>query len=139
MGGFMMCENGIPSQILSQDTRKSKVTQIIYHIGAKNIVPPRITEEDIKDRSKGDAISKTFILLQTTWFVLQCVVRWWQRLPFTELEIVTLGFAMLNGITYGLWWHKPQHVGRPVFLEKRISGRGLDANSGYISTTFNIA
>ncbi|KAF8173471.1 hypothetical protein BJ912DRAFT_1147789 [Pholiota molesta] len=102
MGGFMLCESGRPIQTLP-----------------RVIDPPRITEEDIQDRSKGDAISKTLIVLQTTWFVVQCVARWSQRLPVTELEVVTLGFAMLNGITYGLWWDKPQNVGRPVFFERK--------------------
>ncbi|KAF9474833.1 hypothetical protein BDN70DRAFT_779290, partial [Pholiota conissans] len=64
-------------------------------------------EEDIKDRSKGDAISKAFVLLQTMWFIAQCISRWLAKLPVTELEVVTLAFAMLNIITYALWWHKP--------------------------------
>lgn len=91
---------------------------------------PLITEEDIQDRSKNDAISKTLIILQTTWFVMQCIARWFSHLPITELEVVTLGFAMLNGITYGLWWHKPQNVGRPVFLEiKRQTPQNKSDNS----------
>ncbi|KAF9473984.1 hypothetical protein BDN70DRAFT_997348 [Pholiota conissans] len=99
MGGFMLSDDGRP------------VTTGI-------IRPPRIMEDDIQDKSKGDIISKTLIILQTTWFIVQCIARWSQYLPVTELEIVTLGFAMLNGITYALWWNKPQSVGRPVFIER---------------------
>ena len=33
--------------------------------------------------------------------------------------MVTLGFALLNGITYAHWWHEPQNVGWPVFLERK--------------------
>ncbi|KAF8187997.1 hypothetical protein BJ912DRAFT_1059556 [Pholiota molesta] len=121
MGGFMLCESGRPIQTLTDDSRwwTKAETTLIRNIQQKVIDPPRITEEDIQDRSKGDAISKTFIILQTTWFIVQCIARWSQRLPVTELEVVTLGFAMLNGITYGLWWDKPQNVGRPVFLERK--------------------
>jgi hypothetical protein len=125
MGGFMLCKSGRPVQILIDGSREenNEETRLLWNIQQKVIDPPRITEEDIQDRSKGDAISKTFIVLQTTWFVVQCIARWSQRLPVTELEVVTLGFAMLNGITYGLWWGKPQNVGRPVFLEsKKPSG-----------------
>ncbi|KAF8188028.1 hypothetical protein BJ912DRAFT_408550 [Pholiota molesta] len=121
MGGFMLCESGRPVQTLIDGSRKenNEETRLLWNIQQKVIDPPRITEEDIQDRSKGDDISKTFIVLQTTWFVVQCIARWSQRLPVTELEVVTLGFAMLNGITYGLWWDKPQNVGRPVFLESK--------------------
>ncbi|KAF8173447.1 hypothetical protein BJ912DRAFT_910591 [Pholiota molesta] len=121
MGGFMLCESGRPVKMLIDGTWviNKDETRLLWNIQQKVIDPPRITEEDIKDRSKGDTISKTFIVLQTTWFIIQCIARWSQRLPVTELEVVTLGFAMLNGITYGLWWDKPQNVGRPVFLESK--------------------
>jgi len=35
----------------------------------------KISEEDIKDRSKGDILSKLIAILQTTWFILQCIAR----------------------------------------------------------------
>jgi hypothetical protein len=117
MGGFLLSEDGRPTQILAGESARDQESRIIWNIQNGRIDPPRLTEEDIKDRSKGDAISKTFIILQTTWFIVQCIARWSQRLPVTELEVVTLGFALLNGITYGLWWNKPQNVGRPVLLE----------------------
>ncbi|KAF9484238.1 hypothetical protein BDN70DRAFT_850025 [Pholiota conissans] len=117
MGGFMLSEGGRPIHTLNWKWKAGKDVQLLHNIQNEIIDPPRLTEEDIQDRSKGDAIAKTFILLQTTWFIVQCIARWLQHLPVTELEVVTLGFALLNGITYALWWHKPQNVGRPVFLE----------------------
>ena len=33
----------------------------------------RIREVDIQDRSKGDLLSKLIAILQTTWFILQCI------------------------------------------------------------------
>ncbi|KAF9474067.1 hypothetical protein BDN70DRAFT_816330, partial [Pholiota conissans] len=115
MGGFMLSDNGRPIHILIDGSSPETPNglQLIHNIKEGIISPPRITEEDIQDRSKGDIISKTIIILQTTWFIVQCLARWSQHLPLTELEIVTLGFAMLNGITYALWWNKPQNVGRP--------------------------
>ncbi|KAF8171311.1 hypothetical protein BJ912DRAFT_911624 [Pholiota molesta] len=116
MGGFMLCEDGRPIQTLA-DT--AIPTTLMWNIDNDMIDPPRITAEDINDRSKGNAISKAFVILQTTWFIAQCLARWSNRLAVTELEVVTLAFATLNGITYGLWWYKPQNVGRPVFLESK--------------------
>ncbi|KAF9473615.1 hypothetical protein BDN70DRAFT_964162, partial [Pholiota conissans] len=120
MGGFMLSHNGIPMHILIDGSHLTtpKELQLIKSIEEGIISPPRITKEGIQDRSKGDIISKTIIILQTTWFIVQCIARWSQHLPVTELEVVTLGFAILNGITYALWWNKPQNVGRPVFLER---------------------
>jgi len=79
---------------------------------------PTITENEIQDRSKADVFSKGIVLLQTTWFIVQCIGRFTTKLAVTELEVVTLAFAVLNGITYWLWWDKPSDVRRavPVYL-----------------------
>ncbi|KAF9474057.1 hypothetical protein BDN70DRAFT_962619 [Pholiota conissans] len=106
MGGFMLCEDGKPVQTLRGG---NSPRGIIYYIRNGTILPPKITKDDIQDRSKGDTISKALIILQTTWFAVQCIARWSQRLPVTELEVVTLAYALLNGITYALWWKKPQN------------------------------
>jgi len=74
----------------------------------------KISEEDIKDRSKGDILSKLIAILQTTWFILQCIARGQQKLTLTELELVTLALASLNAITYVFWWHKPLGVQVPI-------------------------
>ena len=70
------------------------------------------------DRSKRDLFSKGFAVLQTTWFITQCIARAAYGLTITELEIATLAFAVLNGLLYFLWWNKPQDVAcpAPVYL-----------------------
>jgi len=78
-----------------------------------------ISVEEILDRSKGDMLSKGIVLLQTGWFILQLLARVAQRLPITGLELVTLAFAILNFITYGLWWNKPLCVQCPIILGKK--------------------
>ncbi|KAJ7578648.1 hypothetical protein C8J56DRAFT_1030957 [Mycena floridula] len=47
-----------------------------------------VTEDEIKDKSKGDALSKGLAFLQVLWFITQCVGGQLQRLPITALEIV---------------------------------------------------
>ncbi len=71
---------------------------------------PYYTENELMDRSKGDALSKGIALLQTLWFVTQYITRAASNLPLTELETATLAFAMLNIATSILWWHKPLNV-----------------------------
>lgn len=58
------------------------------------------------------------MLAQTLWFVIQCIARGTQRLPLTELEVVTLAYAMLNFFIYGFWWDKPRNVECPIRLYK---------------------
>ena len=67
----------------------------------------QITEDEISDRSKGDGLSKLIFVLQSSWFIVQCIARHIQGLALTQLELTTLAMASLNGITCILWWHKP--------------------------------
>ncbi|KAF9552886.1 hypothetical protein CPC08DRAFT_646337 [Agrocybe pediades] len=71
---------------------------------------PKITGEEIDDRSKGDAVSKAITILQTTWFIIQCIGRGAQGLAITELEIGTVALCSLNAIIYFFWWHKPLDI-----------------------------
>ena len=85
---------------------------------------PCITENEIRDRSKGDVLSKALVVIQAGWFVLQCIARRIERLPTTELELVTLAFAALNFMTYGLWWNKPLNVQCPVCVRRKGETEG---------------
>ena len=86
---------------------------------------PDITQREIRDRSKGDVLSKSLVILQTGWFVVQCMARGVEHLPITELELVTVAFATLNFVTYLFWWNKPLNVERPfrVLLKKPMADR----------------
>ena len=75
---------------------------------------PVPTEEEIKDKGKSDWLAKSLVLLQTSWFVMQCIARAIERLPVTHLEIVTLAYAAMNFVIYAFWWNKPLNVNRPV-------------------------
>ena len=72
------------------------------------------TEAEIKDKGKSDWLAKSLVLLQTSWFVMQCIARAIEHLPVTHLEIVTLAYAAMNFVIYIFWWNKPLNVNRPV-------------------------
>ena len=72
------------------------------------------TEAEIKDKGKSDWLAKSLVLLQTSWFVVQCIARGIKHLPVTHLEIVTLAYAAMNFVIYVFWWNKPLNVNRPV-------------------------
>jgi len=103
MGGFILHERGKAVRILEAEDLEELSE-------AGKIDWPTITEEEIADRSKGDYLSKTIVLFQTTWFIGQCIARGAYKLALTELEVVTLAFAILTGVIYYLWWDKPLDV-----------------------------
>ena len=72
------------------------------------------TEAEIKDRGKSGWLAKSLVLLQTSWFIMQCIARGIKHLPVTHLEIVTLAYAAMNFVIYVFWWNKPLNVNRPV-------------------------
>ncbi|KAJ7704545.1 hypothetical protein B0H17DRAFT_13449, partial [Mycena rosella] len=74
----------------------------------------KIDTEDIMDKSNGDALSKGVALVQGLWFTVQCLARFSQHLPVTELEVTTLAFAVVNIFIWLLWWSKPLDVQRPI-------------------------
>jgi hypothetical protein len=53
-------------------------------------------------------------ILQTTWFITQCVARGQQRIALTELELVTLALASLNAVPFAIWWLVPLGVQDPI-------------------------
>lgn len=74
------------------------------------------TVDDINDRSKGDALAKTFVVVQTLWFIGQFIARAAQRMTITELEVTTVAHAAFTGILYFCWWDKPLDVRRPIVV-----------------------
>lgn len=75
-----------------------------------------IDKKDIKDKSKGDVLSKGVALAQGIWFITQCLARVHQGLVVTELEVATLAFAVVNVVIWLLWWNKPLDVQRPIVI-----------------------
>ena len=67
----------------------------------------RVTDDEIANTAKGDALSKTIFIVKTSWFMVQCITRAVQGLALTELELTTLALASVNGFTLLLWWKKP--------------------------------
>lgn len=107
MGGFMLMDGNVNKGVLTAQRFQEL-------LGQKKINLPTITEEEIQDRSKGDGLSKTIAIAQTTWFIVQFFLRKKYGLLTTELELITLALAFFNGAIYLLWWPKPLDVRCPI-------------------------
>ena len=84
------------------------------------------TKAQIEDKGKSDWLAKSFVLLQTSWFVMQCIARAIKHLPVTHLEIVTLAYAAMNFVIYIFWWNKPLSVNQPVRVFRKSDPRMAD-------------
>ncbi|KAF8998782.1 hypothetical protein BDQ17DRAFT_1543855 [Cyathus striatus] len=88
---------------------------------------PNITKEEIQDKSKADGLSKIVFLIQTLWFVIQCIGRRAQGLPLVQLEVVTLAIISSTSVLSLLWLNKPFDVRHPIYLEAAadiVDGKG---------------
>ena len=116
MGGFHLFERS--SEEKSGTQQEDNVP--LHPLLAENLVHDDVytftmpTEAEIKDRGKSDWLAKSLILLQTSWFVIQCIARAVKHLPVNHLEIVTLAYAAMNFVIYVLWWNKSLNVNRPI-------------------------
>ncbi|ESK82946.1 hypothetical protein Moror_11824 [Moniliophthora roreri MCA 2997] len=122
----------------SEDQKSSDPACLLEFFITKGYIT--ITEDEIKDNlSHGDVISKSVAIIQTTWFLLQVIARAAEGLAITELEIVTVAFALLSFATYFLWWNKPLRIRHPIRVDWRrhelTSSNKLDeASGGWVNT-----
>ena len=85
-----------------------------------------VTESEILDKSKGDTFGELVIVLQTTWFIAQCLGRWTAHQPRTQLEVMTLGYAALNTVIYASWWDEPLGIQEPIDIRR---GRAIPVDA----------
>lgn len=78
--------------------------------------PPAVTEDDLSDRNKGDAFVKMVALIQIGWFLFNLITRLYKHLATSQLEIMTLSFAICTGITYKLLLDKLKDVSHTIII-----------------------
>lgn len=98
-----------------------KTLEELYRAGM--IEWPSIKKKVIDDKCKGDFLSKGFAVLQTTWFIAQCIVRGVFKISLTQLELATLAFSALNIALFILWMNKPLGVAIPFEVHLLAPGR----------------
>ena len=112
MGGFTLIDGDVSRGVLTAE----KFQELLR---ANKIDLPTITEEEIEDRSKGDGLSATLTIVQTTWFIIQFSLRLKQHLVVTHIELLTVAVAIFNVALHFFWWRKPLNVRFPIPLAMR--------------------
>jgi hypothetical protein len=85
------------------------------------------SETELKDKGKADVLAKVIALIQTLWFVAQCIARGVRHLPLTEIEVVTLAYTTVNLFIYYFWWNKPKDVECPVRVYKTLKAGPVES------------
>lgn len=71
---------------------------------------PRLSEEEILNKSKTDLFVKGIAVLQISELILSLITRAARHLAVSQLEIITVAFAVCAVVTYCFSWNKPQEV-----------------------------
>ena len=128
MGGFHLFERNSEKESDAQCTSQEDDLPL-HPLLASDLTQDNIysftmpTEAEIKDKGKSDWFARSFVLLQTSWFVMQCIARAIEHLPVTHLEIVTLAYVAMNFVIYIFWRNKPANVDRPVRVFRKSEPR----------------
>lgn len=101
MGGYHFYNKNGPRHPLSPE-------DVLELVRRGHLVAP--TTDELANQSKGDALSKGIAIVQTLWFIMQCIARRIEHLPVTNLEVMTLAYTVMTVAMYIVWWGKPLNI-----------------------------
>jgi hypothetical protein len=78
---------------------------------------PSLSTERVSDLNKEDVFVKLLAISQIVWLCLQLGMRLGQAVPTTQLEVMTMGYALCSTITYFLLFDQPKDVMTVVEVE----------------------
>lgn len=120
MGGFAFDTTGLPDnkRFLPGDRDRVTLSAAAVRFLAEHepSVLPDLSEEELKDRSKANALAKGLVCVQTIYFIIQCIFRLSEGLSISLLELNTCAHAICAIVIYGLWWHKPLDIGESYLI-----------------------
>jgi hypothetical protein len=116
MGGIGADGGGPEPFIPSEVPLKLTERGVLFLVNTAPELLPDVAEGEVKDKSKGDWLTKSIACLQATWFCVSCVVRVAQQLPLSLLELNTFAHAICTIIVYFIWWNKPLGIERPLLI-----------------------
>ncbi|TQW11586.1 WD40 repeat 2 [Cordyceps javanica] len=126
MGGFVYIKGGKKVRLTADEPAAPPFVQ--QH-------RPEIFKEDIQDKSKQDWLAKTWAGFQILQLILSVVTRSIQHVRFSQLEMVTLSFAVCGVLIYITNIHKPQNVGRDTQIKTEIASSKGSKDSFSITPT----
>jgi len=117
MGGFVL--------VCNNERYRLCAPQFLALLERKFIQLPSLSKEEIKDKSKEDALTKVWGCIQITWLLAYLVGRIVEHLPITTLELFTVGVACCTFFSYGAWLEKPKDVEFPTEIHVELNSSGI--------------
>lgn len=71
---------------------------------------PHITTEELDDKDKDDPLVRTLAIVQIIWLIAQTFSRASRALPNSQLEIVTVAYAVTSFLIRAVAWQRPRDV-----------------------------
>ena len=114
MGGFRLA---VTSELTERSTVPLNTEQLVraHQDGYINKLPD-LSVDDILDKSKGDFFTKSLAIVQILWLIITLFIRVKKGLAITQLEVLTVAFALCSTLTYLFWWDKPQDVNTATLI-----------------------
>lgn len=114
MGGFVL---------QARDSKPFPVNakQLHWLVANKHLDYPKVTVEEIWDKSKQDTLAKVITAVQVGYLVVQVIGRAAQHLAITTLELNALAIVICSLMTSYAWLHKPLDISRPIEIHSEAS------------------
>lgn len=90
--------------------------QLAYLVEKKYLECPKITEDEIWDKSKADTVSKILTLLQASWLMISLLGRAVLKLPTSTLELSAGAIVLCTIGTSLCWLRKPCDVKKGILI-----------------------
>lgn len=120
MGAFAIKVKLPPQRTRSSETEGDGMDSVIFHLTSKSLLTlrqkgyikrlPRITKEQINDRSKSDIFTKLITATQVFSTIIQVIVRRSRNLAISQLELAVTAFSVCAMIIYLLTLYQPKGV-----------------------------
>lgn len=106
---------------------------LAYLVERKYTECPKITADEIWDRSKTDTLARLLTLAQASWMIIQLLGRAVLRLPTTTLELSAGAIVFCTFGTFLCWMHKPSDVQTGIELTTDVSTAEMLLQAGDIA------
>lgn len=128
MGGMLLQpKNSTPFLVNSR--------QLAYLVERQYLECPKITQDEIWDKSKTDTLARLLSLGQATWLMIQLFGRFILKLPTTTLELSAGAIVICTFGTFICWMQKPSDVQTGIILNMEVSTADILLQAGDLAAT----
>jgi hypothetical protein len=115
MGGIAMDPSSSDSFVPLSQRATLTANGILLLLKHEPQLLPDISEEEVKDKSRGSSLTKSAACIQASWFCLSCIARISRKLSLSLLELNTFAHALCTVIVCTL---VEEAIGQPLLVHE---------------------